>query len=74
MSHQVERSRWTDDRLDDFVGNVTKGIDGVRSDIAALRAEALQANDRLAARMFQLTLALIGGTLAIIAALIGFAG
>ena len=55
----MERSRWTDERLDDLVGEVRRGFDRVDQDIRELRQW-----------MFRLTVGMCLGFISILATIL----
>ena len=55
----MERSRWTDERLDDVVGEVRRGFDRVDQDIRELRQW-----------MFRLTIGMTVGFISVLAAIL----
>jgi hypothetical protein len=55
----MERSRWTDERLDDLVGEVRRGFDRVDQDIREVRQW-----------MFRLTIGMSLGFISVLAAIL----
>jgi hypothetical protein len=63
----MERTRWTDDRLDDFSRNVSTSLDLLRADIGALDRKLDSKIDALRRDMFLAMVAILVGLLGVIA-------
>jgi hypothetical protein len=71
MAVMVPREKWTDERLDDLSKKVDDGFARLDGDIRELRGEVNVLRREMNARFDSLNRNLIGGAVAIVAALIG---